>query len=95
MKPAKTLIASLIILCSLTLWGCSREQATSEHEPLVMVTQPSNTLTEQKSYDIIFQIEIQKEEAESCIIFPLLYNEESHVKAERGSAGRPQTDGIR
>lgn len=52
-------------------------------------------MTEQKSYDIIFQIEIQKEEAESCIIFPLLYNEESHVKAERGSAGRPQTDGIR
>ena len=50
MKPAKTLIASLIILCSLTLWGCSREQATTEHEPLVMVTQPSNALTEQKSY---------------------------------------------
>ena len=50
MKPAKTLIASLIILCSLTLWGCSREQATTEHEPLVMVTQPSSLHLEQKSY---------------------------------------------
>lgn len=50
MKPAKTLMTSLIILCSLTLWGCSREQASTEHEPFVMVTQPSNMVTELQSY---------------------------------------------
>lgn len=50
MNPAKTLISSLIILSSLTLWGCSREQATTEQVPFVMVTQPTTSFTEQKSY---------------------------------------------
>lgn len=50
MNPAKTLIASLLILSSLTLWGCSREPAVAEHVPLVMVTQPTSSLSEQKSY---------------------------------------------
>ena len=50
MNLAKTLIASLIILSSLTLWGCNREQTTTEQVPFVMVVQPSTSLTEQKSY---------------------------------------------
>ncbi|ANF82925.1 efflux transporter periplasmic adaptor subunit [Acinetobacter sp. NCu2D-2] len=44
-------ITGMIIVCSLTLWGCSKDKTAVEQEvPFVMVSQPSGSHTEQKSY---------------------------------------------
>lgn len=50
MSTIKNAITSMVIVCSMTLWGCSKETTEVEHIPFVMVTQPSSTHTEQKSY---------------------------------------------
>ena len=50
MSIIKTAVASMIIVCSVTLWGCSTDTAETEQVPFVMVTQPNSTHNEQKSY---------------------------------------------
>ncbi len=41
MSTIKTTVVSMIIVCSVTLWGCSKDKAQTEQEvPFVMVTQP-------------------------------------------------------
>ncbi|WP_442768780.1 efflux RND transporter periplasmic adaptor subunit [Acinetobacter bohemicus] len=50
MSISKTVVASMIIVCSVTLWGCSKDVAETESIPFVMVTQPNSTHNEQKSY---------------------------------------------
>ncbi len=51
MSTIKTAVASMIIVCGVTLGGCSKDQASAEQEvPLVMVTQPSAVQVNQKSY---------------------------------------------
>lgn len=50
MSTIKNAITSMVIVCSMTLWGCSKETTEVEHIPFVMVTQPSSTHNEQKSY---------------------------------------------
>ncbi|WP_411691431.1 efflux RND transporter periplasmic adaptor subunit [Acinetobacter gandensis] len=51
MSTIKTTVVSMIIVCSVTLWGCSKDKAQTEQEvPFVMVTQPSASHFEQKSY---------------------------------------------
>ena len=50
MSISKTVVASMIIVCSVTLWGCSKDVAETESVPFVMVTQPNSTHNEQKSY---------------------------------------------
>ncbi len=44
-------LTSMIIVCSVTLWGCSKDKASAEQEvPFVMVSKPLSSHTEQKSY---------------------------------------------
>ena len=51
MSTIKTTVVSMIIVCSVTLWGCSKDKAQTEQEvPFVMVTQPGAAHFEQKSY---------------------------------------------
>lgn len=51
MSTIKTAVASMIIVCGVTLGGCSKDQASAEQEvPLVMVTQPGAVQVNQKSY---------------------------------------------
>lgn len=51
MSTIQQAVASMIIVCSVTLWGCSKDQAATEQEvPFVMVTQPNTSHLEQKSY---------------------------------------------
>lgn len=50
MSTIKNAITSMVIVCSMTLWGCSKETTEVEHIPFVMVTQPNSTHNEQKSY---------------------------------------------
>ena len=51
MNTTQNLIASLMLLCCITLMGCSKQKTEVEQEvPLVMVTQPSSLHLEQKSY---------------------------------------------
>ncbi|MFV5463197.1 efflux RND transporter periplasmic adaptor subunit [Acinetobacter towneri] len=51
MNIIQNAIASLMLLCCITLMGCSKQKTEVEQEvPLVMVTQPSSLHTEQKSY---------------------------------------------
>ncbi len=50
MSTSKSVIISMMIVCSVTLWGCSKEQPAAEQVPFVMVTQPATTHNEQKSY---------------------------------------------
>ena len=50
MSTSKSVIISMMIVCSVTLWGCSKEQPAAEQVPFVMVTQPATIHNEQKSY---------------------------------------------
>ena len=50
MSTIKTATASMIIVCCVTLWGCSKDVAETEQPPFVMVAQPSSSHNEQKSY---------------------------------------------
>lgn len=51
MSTIKTAVASMIIVCGVTLGGCSKDQASAEQEvPLVMVAQPGAVQVNQKSY---------------------------------------------
>ena len=51
MNTTQNLIASRMLLCCITLIGCSKQKTEVEQEvPLVMVTQPSSLHLEQKSY---------------------------------------------
>ena len=51
MNTTQNLIGSLMLLCCITLMGCSKQNTEVEQEvPLVMVTQPSSLHLEQKSY---------------------------------------------
>ncbi|MBP8012846.1 efflux RND transporter periplasmic adaptor subunit [Acinetobacter sp. UBA801] len=51
MNTTQNLIGSLMLLCCITLMGCSKQKTEVEQEvPLVMVTQPSSLHLEQKSY---------------------------------------------
>lgn len=51
MNMTQNLIGSLMLLCCITLMGCSKQKTEIEQEvPLVMVTQPSSLHLEQKSY---------------------------------------------
>lgn len=51
MNMTQNLIGSLMLLCCITLMGCSKQKTEVEQEvPLVMVTQPSSLHLEQKSY---------------------------------------------
>lgn len=51
MSTIKTAVASMIIVCGVTLGGCSKNQSSTEQEvPLVMVAQPAAAHAEQKSY---------------------------------------------
>lgn len=44
-------LTGMIIVCSVTLWGCSKDKASVEQEvPFVMVAQPSSSHIDQKSY---------------------------------------------
>ncbi|MDV2470222.1 efflux RND transporter periplasmic adaptor subunit [Acinetobacter chinensis] len=50
MNILKTSVSSLIIVCCVTLWGCSKEQPAAEQIPFVMVAQPATSHLDQKSY---------------------------------------------
>ena len=50
MSTIQTLVTSMVIICSITLTGCSKDVAETEHIPFVMVAQPETTHNEQKSY---------------------------------------------
>ena len=50
MSMLKTTIICMIVICSVTLAGCRKPVAEAEPIPLVMVTQPSTTQQEQRSY---------------------------------------------
>ena len=50
MSKIQTLVASMMVVCSITLWGCSKDTTEPESVPLVMVSQPKTTHLEQKSY---------------------------------------------
>ena len=50
MSKIQTLVASMMVVCSITLWGCSKDTTEPESVPLVMVSQPNTTHLEQKSY---------------------------------------------
>lgn len=44
-------LTGMIIVCSVTLWGCSKDRSAVEQEvPFVMVSKPSSSHLEQKSY---------------------------------------------
>ena len=50
MSKIQTLVASMMVVCIITLWGCSKDTTEPESVPLVMVSQPNTTHLEQKSY---------------------------------------------
>ncbi len=50
MSKIQTLVVSMMVVCSITLWGCSKDTTEPESVPLVMVSQPNTTHLEQKSY---------------------------------------------
>lgn len=50
MSIVKSSIFSMMVLCTITLWGCSKETPQVEQIPLVMVAQPEASHHEQKSY---------------------------------------------
>lgn len=51
MSTIKTAVVSMIIVCAITLAGCSKDASSTEQEvPFVMVTQPSGAHADQKSY---------------------------------------------
>lgn len=50
MSKIQTFVASIMVVCSITLWGCSKDTTEPESVPLVMVSQPNTTHLEQKSY---------------------------------------------
>lgn len=50
MSILKSTVISMIILCHVTLWGCSKEPSATEQIPYVMVTQPVTSNLDQKSY---------------------------------------------
>ena len=50
MSIIKTAAVSMIIVCSVTLWGCSTDATETEQVPFVMVTQPNSSYNNQKSY---------------------------------------------
>ncbi|WP_445116935.1 efflux RND transporter periplasmic adaptor subunit [Acinetobacter sp. WZC-1] len=50
MSILKSTVSSLIIICSVMLWGCSKEQPAVEQIPFVMVKQPGTSRHDQKSY---------------------------------------------
>ncbi|OTG85093.1 efflux RND transporter periplasmic adaptor subunit [Acinetobacter sp. ANC 4648] len=50
MSIFKSTVIYLMVICSITLWGCSKSIPEVEQIPLVMVTQPSTTQHEQQSY---------------------------------------------
>ncbi len=51
MSTIKTAVVSMIIVCSVTLGGCSKENSSAAQEvPFVMVTQPGAAQINQKSY---------------------------------------------
>lgn len=47
MNLLKPLIMSMVIVCTVTLMGCSKEAPKTEEIPYVMVAQPLTTLNEQ------------------------------------------------
>ena len=49
MNLLKPLIMSMVIVCTVTLMGCSKEAPKTEEIPYVMVAQPLTTLNEQKA----------------------------------------------
>lgn len=50
MSIVKSSVFGMIVLCTITLWGCSKESPQVEHIPFVMVAQPEASHYEQKSY---------------------------------------------
>lgn len=50
MSILKSAVISLLIVSSVTLWGCSKPAPETEQIPFVMVTQPATSLEDQKSY---------------------------------------------
>ena len=43
-------VVSMLIMCSVTLWGCSKKPVETEQIPFVMVAQPQTSLNQQQSY---------------------------------------------
>lgn len=50
MSIVKSSVFGMIVLCTITLWGCSKETPQAEQIPFVMVAQPEASHYEQKSY---------------------------------------------
>lgn len=50
MRSLNLMITSLLVLCSVTIVGCSKPAPEAEQIPLVMVTQPATSHEDQKSY---------------------------------------------
>ncbi|OTG64303.1 efflux RND transporter periplasmic adaptor subunit [Acinetobacter silvestris] len=50
MSIFKTTTICMMMICSVTLWGCSKQVPEVEQIPFVMVTQPSTAHLEQQSY---------------------------------------------
>lgn len=51
MSTINTAVVGMIIACSVTLWGCSKDKPAAEQEiPFVMVAQPNGAHTDEKSY---------------------------------------------
>ena len=50
MPNLNLMITSLLVLCSVTLLGCSKAEPEAEQTPLVMVTQPATSHDDLKSY---------------------------------------------
>lgn len=50
MSTIQTFLASMMMICSITLTGCSKEVAETEQIPFVMVTHPQTTHNQLKSY---------------------------------------------
>ncbi|PZK61979.1 efflux RND transporter periplasmic adaptor subunit [Staphylococcus aureus] len=50
MSKIQTLVASMMVVCSITLWGCSKDTTEPESVPLVMVSQPNTTHLEPTRY---------------------------------------------
>ncbi len=50
MSIFKSTVISLLIMSTVTLWGCSKAEPEAEQIPLVMVAQPETSHEDQKSY---------------------------------------------
>ena len=57
MNLLKPLIMSMVIVCTVTLMGCSKEAPKTEEIPYVMVTQPSTTLNELKAMQEMYRLD--------------------------------------